>query len=136
MEWHEYLITTGIPTIAIIWVGYILKEQIKSQTSIIEKYKGLVEATSPDKIISLHNQEVEVLKRLANNNIDNLRTQISEMANYVSQDLLRDERAAKSIGEPDLMNIDAMVNKFMPNAKVAIDIMVTYYREQAAASAK
>jgi len=29
-----------------------------------------------------------------------------------------------------------MINKFMPTATVAIEVMVKYYREQAAASAK
>ncbi len=42
MLWYEYLIITGAPTVAICYVGYILRQQIKSQKTLIENLNGMI----------------------------------------------------------------------------------------------
>jgi gas vesicle protein len=42
MIWYEYLIVTGIPTIAVVIVGFILRNQIKAQNEMIENYQEYI----------------------------------------------------------------------------------------------
>lgn len=77
MEWYEYLITTGVPTIAIFWVGCILKAQIKAQGAVMKVYKDLVD--SIDNVSKIHDIEKAKLKNVMSMDIEELRTQNIEL---------------------------------------------------------
>jgi hypothetical protein len=76
-EWQTVLII-----VSNVIVGIILFAQIKSQKEIINNYKGLVEATNPDKIIALQKREVEQLITISSNDKTILQNQLFELANY------------------------------------------------------
>ncbi len=80
-------IQTTVIVITNIIVGVILWQQIRSQKSLIKKYKGYVEALSPDKIIALHDKEVEQLKKTYSFDEQQLKTQLLELAIYVDYHL-------------------------------------------------
>jgi len=128
MEWYQYLITTGVPTIAIIYVGFVLKKEISSYKSINDSYKSLVDATNPDKIVALQKREVELMEKNSADTIDKLRTQVIELAKYVAYDLVKLEETAKSI-KYDL-DIQVIINRNMPNSVRVLDVVIDYYRKQ------
>ena len=130
MEWYEYLITTGIPTSAIIYVGFVLKREISSYKSINEAYKSLVEATNPDKIVALQKREIELMEKASADNIDKLKTQVIELARYVSYGLVKLENMAKSVNED--IDIQIIINRNMPNSIKALDVLIPYYRKELA----
>jgi len=86
MEWYEYLITTGIPTTAIIWVGCILKTQIKAQTAVMNTWKNIVD--SIDNITKIHEVEKTKIKEVMSMDTDELRTQVIELATITNKALL------------------------------------------------
>ena len=130
MEWYEYLITTGIPTVAIIYVGFVLKKEISSYKSINEAYKSLVDATNPDKIVALQKREIELMEKNSADTIDKLKTQVIELAKYAAYDLVKLEIMAKSINED--LNIQIIVNRNMPNSIKVLDVAIAYYRKELA----
>ncbi len=82
------IVTTSI-------VGRILYKQIKSQTDLINHYKGYAEAIDPKKIIALHDQEVTKLQKLTTDDIRELKTQLVEMGWYVDNRMTDREISAK-----------------------------------------
>lgn len=127
MELTEIL--TGVSIIATAIVGIILSRQIKSQKEIIEKYKGLVEATSPDKIIALHDREIDKIKTLMDSDIKELRTQVIEMGSYIDYDLNKMEEMAKSINQPEIFDRSArvgIINRQMPHCVAILDSIHTF----------
>lgn len=131
MELYQYLITSGIPTLAIIVVGFILKNQIQSQKEVIEAYKGLVDATNPDKIITLHKTEIEAMERTFSKNYEEIKKQTLELARFVGYGLARDERSAKSIGDPSFeFDINRVIRRNMPSCVAVLDIAVNHYRKE------
>lgn len=107
MELNEYLTIGSIVATGV--VGYILRNQITAQKTIIDKYKGLVEATSPDKIIALHEREVTKIKALMDEDIKALRTQILEMGSYIDHEFNRLGEMAVSIQKPELFDRKAIM---------------------------
>jgi hypothetical protein len=69
MDLNSYLAIGQIAITGI--VGVILSRQIKSQSTIINHYKGLVNSYKPDKAIKLKDIEIEQLKKIADNDITN-----------------------------------------------------------------
>ena len=85
------------------------------QKTIIEKYKGLVDAVDPSKIIQLHKTEVEKLKELNSSDVNKLQTQVLELALFVDSTIRLNESMAKSINEPELYNRDTIISMNMPS---------------------
>lgn len=79
-------------------VGIILSKQIKSQSEIIQKYKDLVNAYNPDKIIVLHEREVAKLKESMSLDTAELKNQIIELGAFATKSLEVFEEQHKSIG--------------------------------------
>jgi hypothetical protein len=105
-------------------VGIILRQQIRSQKQIIDKYKGFVEATDPDKIITLHKREVEKIEQGMKADINELKTQVIELAQYVNYILDDYARMAKNIGQPELFTDNdraALINRNMPHCAGVLD---------------
>lgn len=119
--------TSSIQTIIIVAVqlivGGILLQQIKSQKQIINNYKGLVEATNPEKIITLHNREIEQLVQTYSSDKELLNTQIFELSNYVAHMIGIWERGAKELNDPNLFNQTAFINLNMPHCSQIIHDM-------------
>jgi hypothetical protein len=111
------IIQTAIIVLTNIIIGVILKRQIKSQSEIINHYKGLVKATDPTKMIMLHEKEVQKITESMNSNIQELRSQVIELGNYTDEILNQYERIAKSIGEPELFNRDLVVLNNLPSCR-------------------
>ena len=128
MEWYQHLITTGIPTIAIIYVGFVLKKEIYSYKSINESYKSLVDATNPDKIVALQKREVELMEKNSAETIDKLKIQVIELAKYAAYDLVKLEEMARSIKHD--LDIQVIINRNMPNSIKVLDVAIAYYRKQ------
>jgi hypothetical protein len=85
MDITQYLITTGIPTAAVLIVGFILRRQIKSQSEIIEKYKAYIETIDWRKVKDHYEefripQEVEKAKKEV---IDQVEKQVRELTPMV-----------------------------------------------------
>lgn len=108
------IITTSI-------VGVILYRQTKAQTVLINHYKGFAEAIQPDKIITLHNRQIEQLQETTDNDIKELQTQVIELGNYVDFILTDKEWMAKSINQPELFNRQAYINRNMPSCSGVLD---------------
>lgn len=77
MEWYKIFVTTGEPTIAILWVGYILKTQIKAQGAVMKVYKDLVD--SIDNVSKIHDIEKAKIKDVMSIDIEELSTQNIEL---------------------------------------------------------
>lgn len=107
----QYLITTGVPTIAILIVGLILANQIRSQKTLLSKYKEYIEAVNPEKIIALHKREVEQLEATLTNDIKTLRGQVIQMAYYIDHDISHLEQMASTLDDPDIFNRDSHINR-------------------------
>ncbi len=74
-----------ISIIATVIVGVILSKQIKTQKEIINGYKGLVDSVNPDKIIKLHDREIDKIKADMSFDINELKTQIFELATFADE---------------------------------------------------
>ena len=61
-------------------VGVILFKQIESQKQIIGIYKDYVSAVDPSKIVALQKEEVERIKKLASDDLNELKTQVQQLA--------------------------------------------------------
>lgn len=101
-----------LSVIANVFVGIILYRQIKSQKAVIENYKGYVEAVNPDKIIALHNKELEQLKKITDFDKDQLIKQVLELGIYVDNYLTH----LYSFDTPDSIDRETHVNRNMPNS--------------------
>lgn len=115
-----------------IWVKIILKKQIKSQNAIIESYKGLVDATNPDKIIALHEKEIAQIKRMADGDIELLKTQVIELGRVVTHQIEEFERWARNIGQPELFNRITYINNNMPHCSRVINVILELNQQSAA----
>lgn len=115
--------------LANIIVGFILLKQIKAQKEIIHAYKGLVEATNPDKIILLHEREVNKIKETLSLDIKVLETQIIELGNFADKSLevFKQQHAAIgkifyredsiSINMPHCSSILSQINQYSNDSK-------------------
>ena len=101
---------TAVIVVTNIIVGYILWRQIKSQSEIIDKYKGLVESINPDKIISLHQRELEQLNKITTTDITQLQSQVNELSYFVVHAL------HVTFKESDDFNEEAFINRIMPHS--------------------
>lgn len=110
---NSYLTIGG--TIITGIVGVILSRQIKSQKEIINHYKGLVEALDPNRIIRLKEAEIDQLKRLADNDINKLRTEAFELGNYVDFILTTYEKTAKAYDKPEMFIRQSVIDMNMPS---------------------
>lgn len=114
MLWYEYIITTGVPTVAIIIVGFILKNQIVSQKSLLKQYNNYIKSVDPSKIVLLKDAEYESLKRASSDNIRELQMQVIDLGRYVDYILTRNEETAKLMGQPELFVRHEVISRLMP----------------------
>jgi hypothetical protein len=99
-----------------IIVGLILARQIKSQRQLIEQYKGYVEAVNPEKVIKLHERQIEQLNEVNTKIVSQLQTQIIELGTYVDHTLNGYQKIANGFpDEPGLFNRSAVINLNMPS---------------------
>ena len=89
------LIISALSIVTTSVVGIFLYRQIKSQTELINHYKGYVEAIDPKRIITLHEQELTKLQQLTSDNIREVKTQLVEMGWYVDNILTDRELSYK-----------------------------------------
>ena len=82
MDMQSWFIVVNI--VVTIIVGVVLREQIKSQKSMIDNYKGFVEAIDPKKALALKDEEIEQIKKNMSNDILTLQNQVSELSSYVN----------------------------------------------------
>lgn len=113
MDLNSYLAIGQIAITGI--VGVILSRQIKSQSTIINHYKGLVNSYKPDKAIKLKDIEIEQLKKIADNDINKLRTEVFELGNYVDFILTTSENTAKAYNKPEMFIRQSVIDMNMPN---------------------
>ena len=95
MDWN--LILIGVNIVVTIIVGYILKSQIKSQKTIIDKYKDFANVIDPKKAIALKDVEIEQIKKNMSNDIQTLQIQVSELSSYVNYIIEYSENIDKEI---------------------------------------
>jgi hypothetical protein len=111
---NEILI--GLSIIVNVLVGVILYNQIKSQKALIEQYKGYVEAVNPEKIIKLHDRQIELITSLNNQSQSQLKQQIFELGWFAVHQLTIFERSAKSVNDPNFFySTNATIQRNMPN---------------------
>ncbi len=113
MDLNSYLIIEEMIISGV--VGVILFTQIKSQKEIIKQYKGLVKSYDPEKAIFLKDAEIEQLKKISDNDINKLRTEVFELANYVDHVLTTGENTAKEYGQPEVFNRHSVIDLNMRN---------------------
>lgn len=113
-------------------VGVILFRQIKSQKEIIESYKGLMEATDPSKIVLLQKEEVEKIKRVASNDIAELKLQVQQLANVAAHSIemmenheTNHKNTKFSIG----FNRNTWINMYLPNCGAVLEATLFERRE-------
>lgn len=126
---NQWLEIVSIATTII--VGIILARQIKSQKQLIEQYKGYVEAVNPEKVIALHNRQIELITSLNNQTQQELKQQVFELGWYVNHILARNEASVKSINDPTFFYSSAdVIGRNMPNCiSVLADIRIQYDRQ-------
>lgn len=123
------MIITGI-------VGVILYRQIKSQKDIIKHYKGLVGRLDPKNVLILKDAEIEQMKRIADNDVNNLKGEVVELANYVDTLLTMYENMAKEIGHPESFNRQRAIDRNLPkSANLLNEIHKTHQSSSKAPSA-
>lgn len=66
-----------------ILIGIILIRQIRSQKQVINIYKDLISAVSPEKIVALQKREVEQLNNIYSTDIKDLNIQTYQLARFV-----------------------------------------------------
>ena len=115
-----------IAVIANVFVGIILYRQIKSQKEVIENYKGYVDAINPDKIIALHNKEIEQLKKITDFDHEQLTTQLLELAIYVENHLTR----IYSTYTPDSIDRETHINRNIPHCAKLIQGLHDYFESK------
>lgn len=113
MDLNSWLIIGQIIITTI--VGGIFFSQIKTQSTIINHYKGLVEILDPKKALKLKEAEIEQLKRLADTDINKLRNEVFELGNYVDFILTSNENAARAYDKPELFVRQSVIDMNMPN---------------------
>jgi hypothetical protein len=113
MELQQWLIIFNI--IATIGVGFILRNQIISQKTIIDKYKDFVSVIDPKTALHLKDKEIEQIKKNMSNDILTLQTQLSEMSNYVNYVINYLEQQNKEI--PINFNKDVFITENMPSCR-------------------
>ena len=101
-----------------IFVGIILKRQIKSQNTLLSHYKDFISAIDPNKALALKDEEIKQIKLLLGNDIDLLKTQIGELSYYTNEILNNMEAIKKDIDtENELPSKESTINNYMPNCK-------------------
>lgn len=122
----QYIINCGVPTVAIIVVGLILRQQIKSQKSVINSLVLLAQATSPEKIIAFQDRELKQIESIMSRDIDLLQKQNYEFINYISQLLLL-ESDAMFKHDPDF--IDYAITKHFTHSRDLLERAITWLKE-------
>ncbi|MDI6047536.1 hypothetical protein [Flavobacterium yafengii] len=95
MDGNAFLILANI--IITLVVGCILKVQIKSQKTIIDKYKDFADVIDPKKALSLKDVEIEQIKKNMSNDILTLQSQVSEFSSYVNYIIEYGEETSQEI---------------------------------------
>lgn len=108
------IIITGV-------VGIILFTQIRSQSTIINHYKGLVEILDPKKALGLKEAEIEQLKKLTDNDINKLKREVFELGNYVDYVLTSGENTAKAYNKPEMFVRQSVIDMNMPNCAYTLN---------------
>ena len=108
-------IQTIIIVVVQLIVGYILSKQIKSQKEIISNYKGLVEATNPEKIVTLFDKRMELQEKLHSADRELIDNQIFELSNFAVHMIAIWKREAEDMNNPEFFNEDSFINKNMPH---------------------
>jgi hypothetical protein len=108
-----------------------LKKEIKTQKSIFEQYKGLVEATSPEKIIALHNQEIEQIQNIADADEKLLQDWAYELGVYVEYIVTTSGEHTKEWGDFDYSY--RVIKTNFPKSQKPVEKI---HKAQAAANAK
>jgi hypothetical protein len=104
-------------------VGVGLAVYIKFQNKMIKRYQELVAASNPDNIIKLHDQEVQLLKNITSPNINDLQTQVHELANFAVHGIFMFEENNKTLdylGKPQTFNKIAWINLNFPHCSAII----------------
>lgn len=115
MDWNLILIVANIITTLI--VGCILRGQIKSQKTIIDKYKEFADVIDPKKALSLKDYEIGQIKKNYSNDIEILKKQVHELSTYTNHVLDYFERQAKENEIPDEFIKDSVVINNMPSCR-------------------
>ena len=106
-------------------VGVILFKQIESQKQIIGIYKDYVSAVDPSKIVALQKEEVERIKKLASDDLNELKTQVQQLANVAANNIELMERhdtMTKKTEHNLGFNKLTWINTYIPNCGKIIDI--------------
>ena len=111
--------------------GVILWRQISSQKELIIQYKGYIEAVNPEKVIALHKRQIELITSLNNQTQQQLKEQVFELGWYVTHILSNNEKAVKSINDPNFFySSDSVIGENMPHCiSVLADIRQQYNRQ-------
>lgn len=119
--------TTTIQTIIIVLVqlivGLILRQQIKSQKQVIGTFKQVVD--SADNINTLHNTEIEQLKKVTSFDKDQLQIQALEMGIYIDNHLTH----LYSTYTPDSIDRETHINRNLPHCSKFIKNIHDYFSE-------
>lgn len=86
--------------VATIIVGYILVKQIKSQNRIIGHYKDLFNGLSPEKNLSLKDEEIKQIQKNASNNLKILQKQNEELCMYMNHLFNTFEKMGQDVDDP------------------------------------
>ena len=125
---------TIIIVVANIIIGGILLQNIRSQKQIINRYKELMEATDPDKIITFQKREIEQLTNITTTDIQELKIEVYQLASFAVHCIEQFEKNNKTLaylGKPELFNQVAWINLNMPNcAKIINEIQEIRQKEE------
>ena len=124
---------TIIIIVANIIIGGILLQQIRSQKQIINRYKGLMEATNPDKIITFQKREIEQLTNITSTDIQELKIQIYQLASFTVhciEQFEKNNKALAYLGKPESFNQVVWINLNMPNCSKVINEIQTIRQQE------
>lgn len=96
-------------------VGVILRNQIKSQKSIIDSYKDFVSVIDPKIVLGLKEEEINQIKLNTSNDIQVLQKQISELSFYVNHIISHGEESSKEIGIT--FDRDSFIRDVLPSCR-------------------
>lgn len=112
--------------VAVVAVGFILKNQIKSQSDLLNHYKNYVQSIDPSKLMSLKNAEMEQLKINSSITESDLKDQLYEMANYIDSLLTMLENSAKYIEGSDFKKKN-IIEKYLPKSNRLLEEIHTKF---------
>jgi hypothetical protein len=113
MDSQNWFIIANI--IVTIVVGVILRNQIISQKTIIDKYKDFVSVIDPKTVLSLKDEEIQQIKKNMSNDIQTLQNQNSELSFYVNHIINYLEETTKEVDIK--FDRDAFISDTLPSCR-------------------